>query len=121
MSLRIRNCIFVKLIHPEMGEVAVRKVLASTHIKWVVNGWKCRYGKKFHECKVEIERIEKEREVFEKDKPDHLKKLQNIETGEIYENQKAACKALNLSTETIRNHAKKKLRGRFNYIVKYAE
>jgi hypothetical protein len=116
--------IAVKLIHPEMGLVAINRVSVNTHYQKVIKNWKYRYGKKFYECKVEVEKPAenaKNNDVYARPIKPHMRKLVNTRTGEIYKNQKEAAKALKLDEDTIRSHAKKKLKGRFDYIVRYAD
>lgn len=110
----------IKLIHPELGVVAEKKLASSKGFFETETAWRYKYGKKFFECKVEKVLPHK---LTPEEKPllSHQRKLINIKTGEIYENQKAAAKALNLDQGTILNHLKKKLKGRFSYIVKYAD
>jgi len=109
----------LKLIHPELGLVNERTLSANSHYQRVVKQWKYFYGKKFYECEVKVESPEKE-DKYVKPTRNHLRKLIDNRTGEVYDNQKEAAKALKVDEATILNHAQKRIKGRLGYLVRYA-
>lgn len=107
------------LIHEELGVVAIQAYGHGISKSQAIQRWKYKYGKKMAECRVESEGVEME--ILPESKADHHKKLQNIQTGEIYHNQRMASIALGISEHAIRIHAKRQLKNHDAYLVRYAE
>jgi len=111
---------YLKLIHPRLGEVTRRQV-ASGHTKnSLTKLWKSRYGKKFDECTIEVEG-KSEFITLSKNIPSYRRKLANIQTGDIYPNQKAAAKAMGISEQHVRNQLQRAYKVGYEYTIKYAD
>lgn len=111
---------YLKLIHPRLGEVTRRKVEYGFTKNFIIKSWKSRYGKKFNECIVEPEG-KSDFITLSKNIPSYRRKLANIQTGDIYPNQKAAAKAMGISEQHVRNQLQRAYKVGYEYTVKYAD
>jgi hypothetical protein len=105
-------------MHPKFGLIDVKRLRSGVLASSIIKMWKYRYGKKFYECQ-----IEKYQEAPIKGgvRYNHLRKLKDLKTGVIYENQEDAAKNLKVSESTIRNHAKRLAGKRLGYLVQYVD
>lgn len=108
---------YIKLMHPNFGEVARRKIERGFTEESIKKAWKYRYGKKLKECTFERELEVVNNQLL----PSHKRKLVNIKTGEFYRNQREASKALKISETMVRRQLLRNYQIGFDYILKYAE
>lgn len=104
--------ITIKLMHPKLGLCAQEVIMKN--VESVKKKWKLRYGKKYDECTVIVER---------KLSYNHGKKIINIRTGDVYDNTKEAADDIGVSEETINKHLNRRLaeKNAHLYLVKWAK
>jgi hypothetical protein len=102
----------IKLIHPQLGTCAQEVVMKN--LENIKTKWKHKYGKKFYECDMFIERPSNY---------DEKRVIVNIRTGEEYSSIKQAAKDLDVTEPTIMKHLNKGLKpgSEYLYLVKWSK
>lgn len=60
--------IIIKLVHPRLGVVALKET-SRCYTKELMTQWRFKYGKKFNECRIEIDGVSEKRKTYVKKKP----------------------------------------------------
>lgn len=119
----------LKLMHPKHGCIKISTFTNDEKALDIIQSWKKLYGKKFDECIIEkdeiVNKVTKTKEIPPelKEKIVIVKKkrqIVNAKTGDPYESCTHAAIDLNVSRQTIQRHLLARLKGRFEYLVKYA-
>lgn len=105
----------IRLKHPKFGVVVEQRIFGNYTKEGTITLWKHLYGKKFYECEVEFDMPER----GNKNCRGEQRKVVNIKTGEVYDSIKDASEKMGYTQQTLSNHAKRLLKGKNEYLVKY--
>lgn len=100
----------IQLYHPEHGLVAQKQEVARRGKHHIITAWKHRYGKKFYECHVHVEKPPKKT---------YQRRIVNLITGDIYWSIYQAATELSIDKKTIKNHLERRLVRHERYLVKW--
>ena len=110
----------LKLTHPVHGVCAQEVITGDKSYGHVERQWKARYGRKFYECKLELECSGKDIGLGLAFKSRVGKPIRNVLTGEVYPNVDVASRDLGLSKTSIYDHCNRRLLGTIKYLVSWA-